>query len=111
MAAHYLRELPPNPLGFDQGPGVLRVIVDTRRGPVRTLLNAEELVAACNKQGARWVAADRRRQPADSLIRRIQCRRGGRAVPAVEHACVSWAGARPAAVFAGAVWKVELCPR
>lgn len=46
----------------------LQVLIESRQGPVRNILNARELVDACNQQSASWPL-----DPA-SPIKRIQCR-------------------------------------
>ncbi|PRW56188.1 raffinose synthase [Chlorella sorokiniana] len=66
---HYLAQgLPANPLGFDSGPDVLKVLIESRQGPVRNILNAQQLVDDCNRLSGSWLL-----DPA-SLIKRIQCR-------------------------------------
>lgn len=79
VARHYTATSRPplNPLGFDAGPEVLRVLIDSRSSPVHSLLNAEELAAACKQQSASWTSPAWQREAASaSPIRRLQCRCG-----------------------------------
>lgn len=50
--------LPDNPAGFpareEGGVRPIRVLIESRQGPVRNLINVDELVHKCNDLGGPW---------------------------------------------------------